>query len=65
MFVTALQFASTLVHISKAIDLGMSPWAYHFLLKLSGYPILLILLAGTFRHDARLRRYGVDMSWAA
>lgn len=65
MLVTALQFASTLVHISKAIDLGMSPWAYHFLLKLGGYPILLALLVGTIRHDARLRRYGVDLPWAA
>ncbi len=65
MFITALQFASTLVHISKAVDLGMSPWAYHFLLKLSGYPILLALLVGTIRHDARRRRYGVDLPWAA
>lgn len=65
MLITALQFASTLVHISKAIDLGMSPWAYHFLLKLGGYPILLALAVGTARHDARLRRYGVDLPWAA
>ncbi len=65
MLITALQFASTLVHISKAIDLGMSPWAYHFLLKLGGYPILLALAVGTARHDARLRRHGVDRSWAA
>jgi hypothetical protein len=65
MLITALQFASTLVHISKAVDLGMSPWAYHFLLKLSGYPILLALAFGTARHDARLRRFGIDMPWAA
>jgi hypothetical protein len=65
MLITALQFASTLVHLSKAIDLGMSPWAYHFLLKLGGYPILLALACGTARHDARLRRFGVDSPWAA
>jgi hypothetical protein len=65
MLITALQFVSTLVHISKAIDLGMSPFAYYFLLKFSGYPILLALALGTARHDARLRRFGVDMPWAA
>lgn len=65
MLITALQFASTLVHLSKAVDLGMSPWAYHFLLKLGGYPILLALVIGTARHDLRLRRFGVDMPWGA
>jgi len=65
MLITALQFASTLVHLSKAVDLGMSPWAYHFLLKLGGYPILLALAIGTARHDARLRRFGVDLPWVA
>ncbi|MES2045035.1 MAG: hypothetical protein V4475_14270 [Pseudomonadota bacterium] len=65
MLITALQFASTLVHLSKAVDLGMSPWAYHFLLKLGGYPILLALVIGTTRHQMRLRRFGVDMPWGA
>lgn len=65
MMVTALQFASTLVHFSKVVDLGMSPWAYHFLLKINGYPILVALAAGTWRHHARLRRFGVDKPWAA
>ena len=65
IWVAALQAISTAAHAVRLADPTVIRWAYAFALAFWGYPILLLIIAGTWRHQKRLRLYGVDKSWSS
>lgn len=64
MLMAAFQLSSILVHLARLVDWGMSPWAYAFLLKIWGYPMVLLLGIAVYRHRARVRQFGIDLGWS-
>lgn len=64
MLMAALQLSSILVHVARVVDVGMSAWAYAFLLKIWGYPMVLLLGAAVYRHRRRVSKFGIDRAWS-
>lgn len=59
----ALHATGMLAHLARALAPGATPWAYAFLLAFWSYPMLLLLVLGTWRHCQRLTANGADPSW--
>ena len=49
LWISGLQLTTSVGHVLKAIEPGLLPMAYGAALRLWSYPILLILLVGTWR----------------
>ena len=64
LWIAALQIGGTMGHAVKFVDPGIIPRAYAFTLAIWAYPMLVLLVAGTWRHQRRLARFGVDKSWS-
>jgi hypothetical protein len=65
LWVTAFQFIATVAHAVKLMEPGMIRAAYSIVMGLWTYPVLLIIVLGTFNHQRRLARFGVDKSWSS
>ncbi len=63
--VTSLQTISLVAHVSKFLDYSIHPIAYGITQVASSYPLLIILIIGTYNHQKRLRQNGKDPSWNA
>jgi hypothetical protein len=62
--ITAFQLVGTAGHAVKLVDPQVLPYAYAFALRFWGYPMILMLILGTWNHQKRLARNGVDRSWS-
>ena len=56
LWVAGLQLTTFIGHILKGIDQELLPRAYGAALQFWSYPILVIVLVGTYRHHRRLRQ---------
>ena len=56
LWVAGLQLTTSLGHILKGVDQDLLPRAYGAALQFWSYPILIILVVGTFRANRRLRQ---------
>ncbi|MET1111672.1 MAG: hypothetical protein ABWX67_09125 [Allosphingosinicella sp.] len=63
--VTALQAIGTSGHAAKLLDPGVIRSAYAIVLSLWGYLMLLLIAIGTWNHQRRLAKFGVDKSWSS
>lgn len=50
-------------HFAKPLGPDILPKAYYAIVAFWGYPMVILLIVATWRHQARLRRYGVDYAW--
>lgn len=64
MWVASLQAMGTAGHLVKVVDPTIVPWAYAIVLLIWSYPIILLMVLGTWRHQKRLARFGADKSWS-
>lgn len=64
LWVAALQIIGTAGHAVKLVDAGTIPLAYAFIMAFWSYPMLALIALGTWRHQRRLARNGVDPSWS-
>jgi hypothetical protein len=65
LWVAALQAIGTAGHAAKLLDSQVIPIAYAFVLAFWVYPMLLLIVMGTWQHQKRLARFGVDKSWSS
>jgi hypothetical protein len=63
--IAALQAIGTAGHAAKLLDPGVIRSAYAFALSFWTYPMLLLVVIGTWNHQKRLARNGVDKSWSS
>ena len=56
LWIAGLQLTSSLAHLMKGINLDLMPQAYAAATKFWSYPILLIVIIGTWRRQQRARR---------
>ena len=64
LWITALHALGTCSHFVKLLDLEVLRTAYATLSAIWSYPILILLVSGTVRHQRRLRRTGRDPDWS-
>jgi hypothetical protein len=64
LWVAAFQIISTAGHAVKYVEPDIIGRAYAFLLAIWAYPMILLLVVGTWRHQQRLARLGIDKSWS-
>jgi hypothetical protein len=64
LWLAALQIIGTAGHVVKLADPDTIPRAYAVALVFWSYPMLLLIALGTWRHQRRLARNGVDPSWS-
>jgi hypothetical protein len=50
-------------HLAKPLGPDILPEAYYATVAIWGYPMLIVLVVATWRHQVRLARYGVDYAW--
>jgi hypothetical protein len=62
--IVALQLVGTAGHAVKLVDPQILPLAYAFALRFWGYPMIVLLIVGTWNHQRRLAKFGVDKSWS-
>ncbi|WP_164088949.1 hypothetical protein [Sphingorhabdus sp. YGSMI21] len=64
LWLCSMQVIQVLSHIPLMIIPELLPQAYYVIVAFWAYPMLIVLAMGTYRHQQRLRRYGVDRSWS-
>jgi hypothetical protein len=64
IWLTALQLIGTTGHVIKLVEPDIIPRAYAFAAIFWSYLMLPLLALGTWRHQQRLARNGVDKSWS-
>jgi hypothetical protein len=64
IWIAGIHLIGVVTHTAKLLDPLVIPWAYAVTQALWSYPILLLIVIGTARHQSRLKRYGVDRSWS-
>jgi hypothetical protein len=63
LWMTALQGISVAGHGARAVNPNVIPFAYAALEAFWAYPMLALLAIGTWRHQLRLKKFGIDRSW--
>jgi hypothetical protein len=65
LWVAALQAIGTAGHAVKLADPHVIRWGYAFVLAFWSYPMLFLIIFGTWRHQKRLKLRGADKSWSS
>lgn len=58
------QLLGTAGHLLKFADPHVTRWGYAFAIAFVSYPMIALLVIGTFNHRRRLKRFGHDRSWS-
>lgn len=61
---TALHLLGTGAHLARAISPDVIRLTYAVLAAAWSYPIVVLLVIGTFRHASRIRAKGWDLDWS-
>ena len=61
--VVSLQTIAIVAHTARLLDVTIHPKAYMIMQIASSYPLLVVLMVGTFYHQKRLKSIGTDKSW--
>lgn len=64
LWMTGLQAVQVAGHAARLVDPEMLPWVYAVAQGFWSYPMMALLAVGTWRHQLRLKRFGIDNSWA-
>lgn len=64
LWITAFQIIQLLAHVPEILVPELLPEIYGLIISVWSYPMLLILLAGTWRHRQRINRFGSDRPWS-
>ncbi|NCN85442.1 MAG: hypothetical protein GW808_13340 [Sphingomonadales bacterium] len=64
IWICSMQVIQVLSHIPMMFIPDLLPLAYYVIAAFWVYPMLIVLTIGTYRHQQRLRRFGVDRSWS-
>jgi hypothetical protein len=65
LWVTALQIIGTAGHAVKLTDAEVIRTAYAIAMAVWSYPMWFLIVLGTWNHQRRLARFGVDKSWSS
>lgn len=64
LWLAALQLLTVAAHGAKFADPETIRRAYEFLMVFWSYPMIFLLIVGTWRHQQRISRLGYDRAWS-
>ena len=65
LWITGIHLVGVATHTAMLVSPAVLPWVYGWIQGFWAYPITIIMIIATWRHQKRLRRFGVDSSWNA
>lgn len=65
LWMSAMQVIQVISHLPIIFIPELLPLAYGAVVVIWSYPMLLLLAIATYRHQQRLRKFGVDRSWSS
>lgn len=63
LWIAGFQTAAVIAHTAKMLDPSMLAFGYALQVRGWGYPMLLVMALGTWRHGRRVHLAGTDPSW--
>lgn len=63
LWIAGIHLVGVATHTAKLVSPTVVPWVYNWIQGFWSYPIVVLIVIGSVRHQKRLRRYGVDNSW--
>lgn len=64
IWMTGLQAVAVAAHLAKMVSPAVMPVAYATMLAFWSFPMMAILVIGTYRHSRRMAALGADRSWS-
>jgi hypothetical protein len=64
LWMTAFQLVQVAGHVARFANPDMMRWVYAIAQGIWSYPMLALLAGATWRHQRRLRLFGLDESWS-
>lgn len=64
LWVAALQILGTAAHAVRFVDPEIVGRTYAFMLAFWSYPMIVLMIVGTWRHRRRLALFSADRSWS-
>lgn len=65
LWIAGIHATTLTTHLIKALNPSLLPTVYALAAALSSFPIMIILVVATFRHQERVRQHGTDFSWSS
>lgn len=65
IWMTGLLGIAIVAHLAMKASPQILPYAYRFVLSAWSYPMLALIVVGTWQHRKRLKLYGADPSWSS
>lgn len=63
MWISSMQLVTVVSHIVGVIVATSTAWAYAMAVSLWSYPMILLMVIGTVRHQQRIKQHKVDTDW--
>ncbi len=63
LWVVSLQTIAMVSHATRLLDMTIHPKAYMIMQIASSYPLLIVLMMGTYYHQKRMQIIGTDRPW--
>jgi hypothetical protein len=63
LWISAMQLITVFSHMPAVLQESILPWAYWRAISMWSYPMLFLLVAGTWWHQKRLKQSGRDDPW--
>jgi hypothetical protein len=64
IWMSSFQLVQVISHLPELLIPELLPQVHLLIISLWVYPMLLILVIGTWRHAQRTKTYGIDRSWS-
>jgi hypothetical protein len=64
LWIAAFQVITLAGHVVRLIEPDIAGRTYVFMVVVWSYPMILLIIVGTWRHQQRLARFGFDRSWS-
>lgn len=64
LWLAAFQVITLAGHVVRVVDADILGRTYAFMIVVWSYPMSLLVIIGTWRHQKRLARFGVDRAWS-
>jgi hypothetical protein len=65
LWIAGIHLVGVATHTAKLVSPAVVPWVYNWIQGFWSYPIVVLIVIGSARHQKRLRLYGADNSWNA
>jgi hypothetical protein len=64
LFVASLQTLTVASYVVPFLELKIDPIVFPIMQVSASYPVLILMIIGTWRHQRRIGKFGIDPAWS-